>query len=912
MADSFTPLFVYGSYSFGVYTPQGGSPYLTILQTAAVPGGSSFDYIANNDSELSAILAYGGATLSNKTVGLLSSYQFDAPVFNLTGQTGPVTFASTDDTDKVIINQTSIERCNGLYFERINFVTDEWSSSAVPAVGYAPASGYTIEDVYFSNCRTGGSYRGNINSSILASDELPEYACIFPQFNVDGTLNTTTSAWLAASPNLYVGDLVADGSGIPLTFSNGYGVTWTVLPTGWTMTVSGGYITAISAGTAGASNGSPSTDGSILSKLVSWPGQAPYALRAQYGHKITNTAGEVGKIRYEDGSFDLLLNAFKAGPTNGHALQINRNDFTRIYQDYIAFGVGNLPTSQLPPFMAHFNRMTDSMCKGGDPFDPHGDAIQTFMTSGTTVDWEVDVVGNIYYQGNGRGSIAQYFLSDITTANNVGMTGRWIGNYNLGRDSGKSLNIDRIKNMLVMHNGGLVFDRTETNVTRQFSVGVGAGNTPLGYNYVANNIAEDVGYIFDATRLTVTGNISLGAEGATVSYTTAMPNWVDAPATFADLVDAIDTNGGTQSQAGYNSTLGLVDYINREYDPRLVHPGVYWASLTGQAASTKVWSTYRPNLSMEDVSVTVPSGAEFQVADDESGTNAQTAVVGPDTTTLPAGKWCRAAVTTSSVGSTSVEKTFTINGFSISFSARTSSILSYLTVDNSVDGYLGVGGLSTASWNRMLLAFMWRTDAYAVNANVWANNTGSWYARFFSSTSFRITLGNSSDRHTRWTVPAQPDGNMHLSIMSFDFTKTVREGTDTEADVVVKHWMDGSKLSLAASSNVDTTGTLTFTSFDSLGYFAESDGGGTRFDGKGGLLYVDFGLSSSGYTLPDINDPLVRDLFTRDLIGSNGNGPTGAQPKHCYYDDTLSNWNAGLTNRGSVSATLAKGGSSFT
>ena len=63
--------------------------------------------------------------------------------------------------------------------------------------------------------------------------------------------------------------------------------------------------------------------------------------------------------------------------------------------------------------------------------------------------------------------------------------------------------------------------------------------------------------------------------------------------------------------------------------------------------------------------------------------------------------------------------------------------------------------------------------------------------------------------------------------------------------------------------------------------------------------------------LPDIANSTIRNNWSADLIGNNGQGPLGITPK-LYFSGDASSWNAGLANKGSVSATLTKQTGSYT
>lgn len=894
----------------------GAQPAMVPVVVSAAAG---FDYTVATDQQMADTFALGGATLSGKRIGVQPG-TYTTPLVNITGNAQPIVVASANPANPARIERMTLKRISGIRFEDMLFTSAEWPASQAasfkPAVAYSPGSGETVENVDFLRCTTRGNYRGSVADNALPDPlaVLPEYASLLTQFNGTGGISSVTLQ------NTFVGDLLTDGT-YPLTFSNTDAISFTTFPTGWTMTVASGIITAVTPGTAGASNqtGALNASTGIMSKSITWPGQRRAIEFFAFGHQALNASGTIGALTYRDGAFKNLNNAFKVSPTNGAPVIIDRNDFDNIYQDYVSIGMAKIPAPGAPtvppPLYFRFNRGQGQLSKSGDPGDPHGDWIQTYMNDlgipaeFTNVDWYIELVGNVQWADGRQGP--QQLISEVPE-NGVAYTGKVVGNLHASKGLTRGLSIDRIKNMLIYRNVTIGYNTADSgNGTMATTFGTAAVYTPLGHNAIGGNIGDAFTIQTGGTGKITQGvpNVTLGSLGLALPYTTVMPAWVNSPTTFAEAQARMQSASG-YSYAGAYDPAGYIDYVNRTIDLTKEWPGVEFVNIVGQAANTKVWSGYwRVAGGPAAVPYSVPAGVSMMVADDDAGTNAGAEIVGPAAGTVPKGKFVRAAVTTSATGSTTVSGTITLNGFPTVFSARTAAVLSYATADNQTTARSAAASpISTDTGiAKVLMAVRFRADSIVVNGEIAANPGGTGFRMYHASNAangLRFLLGTSGIISVRdAAVPAV--GAMQTHLFAIDLTKTAQD------EVLV--WMkDSARTVIGTSPTVNSSGGTTRLNMASvlingLGILSRPDGT-TTMDGAIDMFYMDWG--DANYVLPDITTSAVQDKFTRDLI-ANGTGPTGSTPKLCYFGpvgasdgSTSDTWNAtgGLVNKGSIAS----------
>lgn len=901
--------------------------------TVAAAPTSPADFTIASPAEWNPFFAANnGAALSGKKVAI-GPGDYVSKSLNITGNTLPITFVALNSANRPAFDRLTVTNLVKAEFEDLLLQQTVWGpgSASMAAVTYAPGSGQVVDQIRYRRCTTRGNYRGNTAKGALDANfgRWPEKANLIPTFNDSGQVVSVT--WPTEN-HRYVGDTLADGT-YDIIFSNvSGGPQFTTVPTGWQFTVASGVITGVIAGTPGAAtNASSSTVMGVRVKVCSWAGRVYMSERMCFGHRgVAAGTGRIGSIQYEDGDLYNLGNAFKLGPwnaTKSELLSMVRNDFDYIYQDYFSVGAGN---SASPPLIRFWlNRGQRPLWMLGDPFDPHGDWWQFYFGENQPVNtiWLLDIVGNLMSFGytieqmtgmTGYLASVQQFASDEekvsgATSTESGLySGRISNNLYLGH-GGRGLSVGHHKDLFVWRNTTVGYDTGNPDaVTVQTTFGgsaIAAPNyVPQGRNYIVGNVGES----FNADPgpgCLIQDNVSLGLKGATVPYTSYFAAWQNKPTTFAEVVGALAASAGQRGKSGFDPTMGFVDYLNRTIDFTKEHLGVFFDSLTGQAPNTEVWSSWTPVMGGADTAtntVVVPAGAKLQVADDVSGTNAQT-TAGPATIGVARGKAVRAGLTTVSGGSASRQVEFVMNGYPVTFAAKTAAVLSYALADNSGTAYSSTTVVpSDSGVRKMLIAFHARPDVLTTNMNLFAMSTAAAFRNYFASGQYRGIVGGTTIGNIRYTAPAA--GVTGLHIWAVDLTKTV-------AAEVIKIVASGQQMTNAGS--VDTSGTQSLSMANvlagGLGLFGESDGQNVLFDGAFGMFYMAWG--GAGMALPDIYDPLVQDKFSRDLLETDVNGPLGAAPQFCWFgpvgatDGSEPNtWNAtgGLLNRGSLVAPMIR------
>lgn len=240
---------------------------------------------------------------------------------------------------------------------------------------------------------------------------------------------------------------------------------------------------------------------------------------------------------------------------------------------------------------------------------------------------------------------------------------------------------------------------------------------------------------------------------------------------------------------------------------------------------------------------------------------------------------------------------------------------SFVAIDNQGTAYSRTPSITNETGLRKLVvAFRMRPDAVTTNANLIADSAASFFRIWFpATTAYRAQFLASNRSQLR---PVLTPGNlMKTHMITLDFTNTTANqgclwataedgvllnNTPGTGGVFDTRSVPGTGTDYGAHSFNLTGAVSLFGSTPQLGIFGESDGGGVLFDGAFEFLWIDWG--GSGYTIPDITDVNVRNKFRAGDIGSNGNGPTGAQPKLFWTAADLAEANSGggMPNRGSL------------
>lgn len=856
------------------------------------------DYTATTEGELTTILALGSTTLNNKRVALASGNWAQRTI--TLAPASKVTFvAQTPATRPNLIKWKIGAGAANLFFEDLQFVTDNWSSSSLNDVLAYNGTG-VVGACTWKRCGFKGGYGGPGSTGTLWTNNIdptgttryPEYACITPTFDDTGAVVGYTIQ------RNNVAGLMADGT-YPLTFSNASNIVFSTLPTGWTMTVAGGVITTVTAGTAGASNATTATGVGIRSSMISWTGQNRMINYLKFGvGRDASSVSVTGLQSWIDCDFTDLANAIKFTPTGGALVE--GCTFSRIYMDTIALGIASDGDTG-GPVTVRFNTYTQGFSAQGDPGDPHADMmLQMYMddqgVTQTTVDWgPVTVEGNVVFDGNTRGHGQMILMAD-NPQNIYYKDVRIVGNIGLSRLSKVGIQSEGMRNGYVYRN---TIARFTYDATDNVGNGVNCSITPptVGWNPVGeqtfwdSNIAESFSGMDGGVS---TGNgVLLGTQGASIAYATVFtaPPTVAAgsgswPTTRAGVISAFSPTAGYVGKGAAGSD-GYIDYTAKTIDTAMEPVFVKFTSLSGQTTSSAVSSEWRKILGGPATGTYTVTNGTVQFADDVSGTGATATSTSGSYTR---GKYMRLNLTNSASGSTATTATITFNGtWARSFASTTASSASFpiVAMDSATPDLFrrasGTLGTDANVGTIALTRFKMATPPAAVET-IWGSSSGTARVQVQlvgSTGKLRINLYNGTSQ--LWRIESNTnvcDGVARDILISFDTSQTVESAGRSL-------YLDG----LPDSSSAATWGTGGQVVSYSASINAYQFGPATGNNIEIGAFYLNIAARV------DLTDAANRVKFGADLIGTNGTGPTGSQPLIFLVGDATQ-WNAGL-NRGS-------------
>lgn len=884
-----------------------GGGYIAPIAAAA----SSADYTITSDADWTTVLALSNATLAGKVVEVAPG-TYSAQSINK-APASTLLFRAQNSANKPLIVGSAygmeLNAASKISFENIKFASNRWDGTSGTAVQVTGAN----TTISFEDCEFLGNYRGTVGFAFDVTTELyPEYAAIAPIFNSSGVITGFTIE------RPYVGDLMADGT---------YNMIFNASVTGaaGTFTVSGGNITSTSLTTGGTSSWNDTTGIGELSKIISWTGQQRMIDYLAWGMKASG-GGTIDGLTLTDNLVELVANGIKF---ECHNLVAKGNTLRKVYMDYFSFGVDQTSA----PMELAWNFTTLPFSRSGDPGDPHADVVQ-FYTDDLTVpytpaDWsDIMVYGNIHTDGPARGSMQAMIFGDTPTGiyySNAYIAGNFVAS------DGQLLGIafDGMRDCYLWRNAIVRYDPTDTAVnTNAYTIRVPAvgASGAVGNSLVGRNIGESFSTNSDPeVDATTHANATLGLNGVTIPYTTVFNDPTLTRATIADVITAYTPEA---AYAGYGpfGSLTYIDHVNRTID-RSLEPS--WVKFTDQAnvvvGSTVTQSTWQRIIggpASQSISIT---NGEYSIADDAAGTNATayTSASG----TVARGKFIKVRHTASASGGTVVTTTLTLNtSYSFTFASTTVSASAFDAVDNGATARSSVTAVSADTGIRKFaMAVRFRADVLTAGANILADAAASAFRLWPPTTStIRAQFFLSTRVHLRPTF-TQVTGSMKTHIITFDLTNTnASQGVywATIEDGVLLNNAPGTggtfdTRTTAGSGtdygsyapNASGAASALFGSAGDLGVFGEPDAGGLLFDGAIEMLWIDWGTAA--YTIPDITNSAVRNLWTAGSIGADGSGPTGAQPK-LYYTGPAADWNAGLANKGSLTKTLTKQAGTYT
>jgi hypothetical protein len=883
-------------------------------------GPIAYDYLIESDADWTTVFANNDAALAGKTIAVAPG-NYTTKTLTSRNPASTVKIAALYRNQKPVIDKLVLSASNRLTFEDISFVSTTWSATPNGVVDI----GGTCSNLTWRRCNIHGSYRGTVNPVFdVTTDNIPEYACIYPQFASDGTVSS-----LVISRD-YVGDLVADGTH-SITFTATSGYSFGTAPEA-TFTVSSGVITGTNITNAGASTYTNTINGSvgILSKICTWSGQRNMISWMSFGFRGVSPSN-ISNVTVDECNLDFLLHAFKPSGVTGE-VTITDNYFDRIYADYVAIGCGQ---SNFPVTITD-NFGTRPFSAAGDPSDPHSDFVQFFMNDisepYTPQDWtDVVIERNVFVDGNARGGIQGMIIADSPA--DISFS-RWriVGNHISSRYLGMGINMVTPRDCYIAHNTMIYTDPTNStdNTTARYITlsrtldPPHGGPMAFGNSLIVNNIAESITRgVPDNTKIKLDGNVVMGLRGATIPYADVFSDHTATRQTLSQAIAAYTPKAGYAGKGAFGAS--YINHTGRTTDRTQEPSYVAFAPLLGQDPSTVVTSEWSCVIAGDDGRAISISGGEYRVADDASGTNATS--WGSTAGTVDVYQFVQCRHTSAATGSTETHTTLTIGSHSFDFVSTTESTASFSLVDNQATAYSTIArpGADETGLKKLLLVCRFKADVLTAGSNIVAHTGAAALRIWLPSTSTIRCQAIASTRVSLRPSFTQTTTGFVTHFISLDFSNTnANEGCfwATDADGVLLNSTPGSGGSFdtrtTAGSGTDygafeatlLTGLTNaiFATAGTIGLFAEADGGGTLLDGRMAFFWMDWGTSA--YSLPDITDASVRNLWTADLIGANGQGPTGSTPK-LYYTGNAAAWNAGFNNLGSITAALTKGAGTY-
>lgn len=643
--------------------------------------------------------------------------------------------------------------------------------------------------------------------------------------------------------------------------------------------------------------------------FVSWLPSA--CVRSYGGSGFIN-----GIIRYTGVTFANSYTGIRLTPVNSSGeMYVHDCLFDRLYSDGMIVSNTNATRSKLTSVIG--NVFKENWAIGSDPCDPHADHFQPFQSGAFTRPINIVFAGNILLPGRTRGGGPSGILVTDLIAGAAGISGYFVANYILTRQQGNVAAFEQTGDLMFSNNLVLRYDVSETGYNSL--AGLVALANAVASVTAKNNVVEGIGVTGGSAKADLTGNTVVGHNGVTIPYASVVASPLSRPLTRATIRTAFATIGaytGMGPEAG-----GVFNWTTLAVNYDAIPAAMIFESKIGQdpaAAGFTPWTRMFGGLATGDVSIT-GTGMSFQLADDDLGTGA-TAQLTNFTGVKRTGstdKWIRLKCDAMTTGLTNRTATLTVDGTAMTWSITSASLLSYTKVDNQSAAYsdIIIPSQSGLLVDRMLIAAYMDIDAMVSTSRLLtgthATLNGQSFLLNFSATLATAQLGSSGAVARRRLTATPTLDTDQLWVWLLDLTKT---------DNNRMLWMVNDTLpavdniinGVHASVNIDNTMATPYRLFASVS-------AAQIMDIKPSMFYLDWGRSVDGYTLPDVSTLAARQTlfnsFQRDLIGATGNGPSGSQPKLCFYGaagasdgSTADTWNAtgGLTNRGSLSTAAIK------
>ena len=870
------------------YTPNGGG---------GSPPPTVYDYVVTVANDFSTIPA--GLLASGGTVGVDPGNYASQSL--AASPSAMLYISGTDSNNMPIIDKFVLGNGNGflignLDISYLDFTQSQWISGPQDIFVFgnpSPPQNTAVmqNDVSIHHCRFRGNYRGNINAyaTFDTSANLPEYANL--SVVVSGGSYPVGQIQILPE-NSYVGDLVADGTNIPLSANATGGSGFAGF-----MNVSGGFITYAEITAGGTGYSTPSHP----AKAISWANKKTMAgyLAHGVGGKVTITLGKT--LTFKDNYIVLVNRGFIPTTTIIGSLIEEGNFYHKFYTDAYATGInGSAPAQKI----SHkWNRGLNQFSRTFDPANPHGDGEQHWLTNFTgTANCVVEYIGDIYLQTpDCRGDAGQsIFLAD-PGVNNLGYCAHIVGCYG-GMLAPNGITAEIAENSYVY--GNTVIPGHPSNVGHANSIIIGLSNSSngtsliYGGSYIAKNIAERIATTrTGAAQVLIENNTTTGFQNSATPaiYTTIFGD--NAPVhSIEDVIARRKAIGAYADRGAFRDPL-WIDHVNRTYDRSREPSVIHLPTKINQELSTVVSSQWSRLLGGPDTQPVSITGGTFDTATyvNNSQVASGTITTGLTSADLPRGIFVRANAASAAGGSSLASCSLNVNGRVSPFNIITKTISSYTQADNQNAAWSKVTSMpSFTNAEGIILACRIKADSFVNNMTVIGNSTGNNFNLLYSGNQWRAQFKSSANVAARFNMTQQPGAYVTL-LLALDLTKdNAGEGLTMVSDGVV--------LALS-STNVTfpSTGLLRLSTADlfpspSMGIMANGNGGNIF---QGGMEWIWFHAYASAATMPNIADPAIMAEFSTDKFNS-ANGSTGilSSPMLFLYGANLGEYNSSIPNRG--------------
>ena len=884
----------------------GLSSALTLSLSSYVPAIApvSYDFVIQSPADWTdptylALLTTGGTVGVDAYPGGYSNISITAT------PSSPLIITGTDANNMPIIDKLEIGNLGDVKLADMDVVSSDWDASAsfsatsIDAITMGIGGGTSIISgaASLDGLRIRGNYRGDIDAYLTydyGTHDIPEYACI------NGTVvgGVFTAVGLALNDtSSYIGDLLADGTGYPISVKNhtagsGFDATFDVVS---------GRITNIILNNGGSGYTWPPGASSPYG-ILTFTNQRPMArwLPRGIGGKMSIPVG--GQFTMQNCDFRHVSSAFKPAFSAGTStdwIKTSNNTFDGVYIDLIAMTIRTKPA-----YCWHeWNRFTNIFGCVGDADDPHGDGQQGIMFP-STGNWvpEIWVIGHEGIIPPGaRGNGGQFIF--MTDANGHAYQLNCVGNAGMFQ-APNGLIADVASNCFVYGNTIMptVPDRPGHDQAVRILLSNVSTTQAYGQSLMEANIAEGFGTgAVASSKVTIRNNYSTGfVNSATPDYSAVFPDNTP-PNTIAELRVKRKAIGSHAGKGAYRDS-AWIDHAAMTYDNSLEPSFVRFPTVINQTASSTATSAWCKLIGGPDSQSVSVSGGTYDTATDVDLAGVVTGLsTGHTSGTLARGTWVRMNVATAATGSTATTATITIRGtYTFDFNAITATASSYTIADNQNAAYSRVTSLPTFTGG---VGFIWamrfRVDAYATSDYLFANQTGTQLNLQYQTNQWRLTMKNGSTVGSRF-VMSQQAGTMVTLIAAFDLTQTDKE-------LACRMFSNGVELS-HASSNSAYGGPTTLANTDiwntqSLNILSNNTG---TLDGA--IEWLWFDIYTSIGSMPDVSDPAVLAEFSTDKFAADFSTSILPQPKLAYGGaSSLASWDGTFTNAGShAGANLVK------